>query len=245
MVSALIITNANQSQEVTYMILTIADLFSADDLAEIRKDLALVQWRDGAETAGATAKAVKRNEQADLSSRAGTRLKEKLGKMIESHPVLLAYARPAQFTRLLISRTRNGGGYGHHVDNPFMDMGGGKRVRTDLSFTLFLNEPDDYEGGDLSIELAGVTHRVKEKAGDLVIYPSTTLHAVEPVTSGERLVCIGWIESLVRSGEEREILFDLENLKAELASRYDANSPEMLILSKTSANLKRMWMKSG
>lgn len=223
------------------MILTIADLLSEQELDNIQRTLGTLAWRDGAETAGATARAVKRNEQADLTSRAGARLREALQEAVRDHPVVDAYAQPARFTRPLISRSKDNGGYGLHIDNPFMEQPG-ERVRTDLSFTLFLSPPEAYEGGELTIELAGVTHRVKEKAGDMVIYPSTTLHRVEPVTKGERIVCVGWIESRIRSAEDREILFDLINLKAELSQSHDPNSPEMLVLTKTIANLKRKWM---
>ncbi len=223
------------------MMLTIDGLLSSEDLAQVEKDLKLIAWRDGAETAGAVARAVKKNEQADLSSRGGVRLRELLSSRIEAHPVLQAFARPAIYSNLLISRTRNGGGYGLHVDNPFMRHGS-RSLRTDLSFTLFLSPPDSYEGGELSIELSGVTHQVKGEPGDVVIYPSTTLHGVAPVTSGERIVCVGWIESTVRSGDQREMLFDLENLRAELLQSHDPNSAEMLMLAKTTANLKRMWV---
>lgn len=224
------------------MVLTIDSLLTPDELADIRKDLNLLVWKDGAETAGAVAKAVKRNEQADLTTRSGSKLREMLFEAITSHPVLLSYARPARFTRPMISRTRNNGGYGLHVDNPFMHTPEGQ-LRTDVSFTLFLSDPETYEGGELTIEMSGLSHQVKGQAGDIVLYPSTTLHGVAPVTSGERIVCIGWIESSVRSAEQREILFDLDNLRAELLRSHDPNSPEMLTFSKTTSNLKRMWVE--
>lgn len=223
------------------MILTISNVIPDHDLADIRKDMEKLQWRDGAETAGGMARIVKRNEQADLSSQIGKRLRERFQAALTSHPVVTSFARPLKFTRPMISRTRDGGGYGLHVDNPFMGSGA-QHLRTDLSFTLFLNSPEDYEGGELSIEHSGSTQNIKENAGDVVIYPSTSLHQVKPVTSGERLVCIGWIESHVRSAEHREILFDLDNLKAELGKTHKPTSGELLMLSKTLANLKRMWM---
>lgn len=223
------------------MILTIGHALSEQVLETILKDLTLVTWRDGTETAGAVARTVKQNDQADLSSRAGARIREVLFEHISRHPVLAAFARPAKYSRFLISRTRKGGGYGLHVDNPFMPSAT-DLIRTDLSFTLFLTSPEDYEGGELAIEAAGLTQKVKGEAGDLILYPSTSLHQVKTVTSGERIVCVGWIESQVRSHEKREILFDLENLKAELFRKHDANSMEMLMLAKTMANLKRMWI---
>ncbi len=224
------------------MILTVGGLLSEDELKKIHEDLKTLSWRDGAETAGGVARTVKKNEQADLTSRNGVKLRERLEAKLQAHPVLLAYARPARWTRPLISRSRDSGGYGLHIDNSFMQSGR-QRVRTDLSFTLFLSDPQSYEGGQLAIEVAGMTHRVKGEAGDVVIYPSTTLHQVTPVTSGERIVCVGWMQSRVRSAEQREMLFDLEVLKAELGKKLDPNCGEMLTLSKTMANLKRMWLE--
>lgn len=223
------------------MFLTIGQLISPSELSEIRKALGLLNWRPGVETAGATARAVKRNEQVDLTTSVGKKLQDRLKSAIFGHPIVQAYGRPARMSPPMISRTRNGGGYGLHIDNSTMGRGA-DTVRTDLSYTLFLNDPESYEGGHLAIELAGTTQRAKCVAGDLVIYPSTTLHGVEPVTSGERIVCVGWIQSQIRSGDQRELLFDLENLKAELSRTHDANSAEMLTLAKTMGNLKRMWM---
>jgi PKHD-type hydroxylase len=140
----------------------------------------------------------------------------------------------------MISRTGPGGGYGRHIDNAFMGTGE-RRLRTDLSFTLFLSDPATYEGGELDVETPAGQHLAKPAAGDLVLYPSTTLHEVRPVTSGERIVCVGWIESSIRDAAAREILFDLENLRATLATQHAPQSPEMLTLSKTVANLLRLW----
>ena len=220
------------------MLITIAGLLPEPELAEVRTDLTALTWGDGAETAGHVAGAVKENSQADLSSRIGASLRERLKKAITTHSVLRAAAQPRQFSKLLISRTQTGGGYGLHVDNPFMGDGAAQ-LRTDLSFTLFLSDPEDYDGGELSIEHVGLTQRLKPLAGDLVLYPSTSLHEVRPVTRGTRFACVGWIESAVRAPEDREILFELENLRASLSGRLDPQSLDMLTLSKALANLKR------
>ena len=166
--------------------------------------------------------------------------KKMLDEAIRAHPVLAAAAQPRRFSPLLVSRTQDGGTYGLHVDNPFMGTGEA-RLRTDLSFTLFLSEPDSYEGGELEINHAGNTHHAKAPAGDLVLYPSTSLHQVRPVTAGQRIVCVGWIESSIRDAAAREILFDLENLRATLGQTHDVRSPEYLTLSKSIANLMRLW----
>ncbi len=222
------------------MLITLASILTPEQAAEIRTGADGLTWRDGAETAGASARKVKRNEQADLTVGQGPRLKRILQEAVENHPVLRAAAQPRRFSPLLLSRTGPGGGYGRHVDNPFMGRGEA-RLRSDLSYTLFLSDPATYEGGELAVDAAGGEHLIKPAAGDLVLYQSTTLHEVRTVTSGQRLACVGWIESTVRDTAAREILFDLENLRATLARSLPAQSPELLTLSKTFSNLLRLW----
>lgn len=222
------------------MFLTLSGVLDAGQLATATELAATLRWVDGAATAGPVARTVKHNEQADLTSRTGAKLRDMLGEAIRAHPVLAAAAQPRRFSSLLVSRTEDGGTYGLHVDNPFMGTGEA-RLRTDLAFTLFLSEPDSYEGGELEINHAGITHHAKAAAGDLVLYPSTSLHQVRPVTSGQRIVCVGWIESSIRDTAAREILFDLENLRAALGQTHDVHSPEYLTLSKSIANLMRLW----
>jgi PKHD-type hydroxylase len=220
------------------MLITISDLLDAESLSEVKQLVATLAWKDGAQTAGVTAAQVKHNQQADLTSRMGAKLRKLLMAAIVTHPVFVAAARPRQFTPLLVSKTGNGGGYGLHVDNPFMGTAAGQ-IRTDVSFTLFLSDPDTYQGGELVIEHAGATQSLKLKAGDMVVYPSTSLHQVAPVSKGERVVCVGWAESLIARPDDRETLFDLANLKATLSETHDPQSPEMLTLSKAIANLLR------
>ena len=220
------------------MLITIANLLDLAALQQVRELLPTLRWKDGAETAGATAREVKQNLQADLTSRTGVKIRDIVTSSIEAHPVLQAAAQPARFSKLILSKTEQGGGYGLHVDNAFMPIGDDK-LRTDLSFTLFLSEPAEYVSGELQIENAGQSMRFKPNAGDLVLYPSTSLHQVNAVSSGTRLVCVGWIESRIRRADDRETLFDLINLKAELDAHHDAQSAELLVLSKTIANLLR------
>jgi len=222
------------------MMITLSSVLSPDQVQKVTRLVSGLSWRDGATTAGAVARQVKRNEQADLSGATGTSVKKLLMEAIEHHPVLRAAAQPRRFSPLIISRAGKGGGYGRHVDNAFMGSGD-RRLRTDLSFTLFLSGPSTYEGGELAVDTPSGEHVVKPEAGDLVLYPSTTLHEVRPVSSGERIVCVGWIESAVRDAAGREILFDLENLRATLAQQHGAQSPEMLTLTKTISNLLRLW----
>ncbi|WP_299329611.1 Fe2+-dependent dioxygenase [Parasphingopyxis sp.] len=222
------------------MILKITAIEEAETIAALQKKIAELSWRDGRETAGSVAKAVKQNMQADLRSSAGRRLHDELLTVVSQNPVVKAAARPRRLSRLLISKMADGGHYGAHVDNAMMGSGE-TRLRTDISFTLFLTEPADYQGGELVIDAAGATQSIKGAAGELVLYPSTSIHHVEKVTAGERIACVGWIESIVADQAQRELLFDLENLRVSLRQSQLAQSAELLTLDKTIANLMRMW----
>lgn len=222
----------------TFLILSQAVPTSTlDALSGAMSDLT---WRDGKETAGRTAKRVKVNEQADLTSAAGQTITKAIGSALKSHPVFKAAARPRRMSKLLLSRTENNGRYGAHIDNALMGKGAA-RMRTDLSFTLFLSEPDSYDGGELTVHTTGATQSFKGDRGDLVLYGSTYIHEVAPVTRGERLVCVGWVESLVADEAKRSMLFDLENLKVSLRGQLPEGAGELLMLDKTIANLLRMW----
>ncbi|MEM9705891.1 MAG: Fe2+-dependent dioxygenase [Pseudomonadota bacterium] len=224
------------------MFITISDLLNRSALDRIADLIGGLEWRDGRKTAGRTARKVKRNEQADLSSPAGKTLSDLVQKAITDDPVLQAAARPRVFSNLLVSRMGIDGSYGPHVDNAIMRKGGAA-IRTDLSFTIFLTPPDAYDGGELILHDAGVTQSIKAEAGDLVLYPSTFVHEVAPVTSGERFVCVGWIESLIADAQHRALLFDLENLRASLRTTLPGQSAELITLDKTIANLLRLWAK--
>ena len=225
------------------MLLVINAIDDAGHLAALAERIALLEWRDGRETAGAVAREVKRNLQAAMDSTAGRRLADELLPLIADNSVLKAAAQPRRFSPLIISKTADGGHYGPHVDNALMGKGAG-RVRTDLSFTLFLTPPDQYEGGELVVHTAGMTQEVKGEAGHLVLYPSGSIHEVRPVTRGERIVCIGWIESMIADSTRREMLFDLENLRSSLRRQLPSQSAELLTLDKTIANLLRMWAQA-
>jgi len=225
------------------MILVINVLEDADHRAAIAERIAMLTWRDGRETAGSVARQVKRNEQAAMNSPAGRALQDELSQLVSDNMVVKAAAQPRRFSPVIISRTGVGGKYGAHVDNALMGRGA-QRLRTDLSFTLFLTPPGEYEGGELVIHAAGMTQELKGEAGNLVLYPSGSIHEVKPVTKGTRIVCIGWIESTVADPAQREMLFDLENLRTALRQQLPAQSVELLTLDKTMANLLRMWARS-
>lgn len=224
------------------MILKIAAFTDAATRETLAHKLEPLEWRDGAATAGKVARAVKHNLQARMNNAAGRAIAAALMPLIAENRVLEAAARPRRFSPLIISKTHGGGRYGAHIDNALMGKGG-ERLRTDLSFTLFLSNASDYEGGELVIHTAGITQEVSGDWGELVLYPSTSIHEVKPVTRGERVVAVGWIESLIADPGARELLFDMENLRTSLRARLDLQSPEMLTLDKAIANLTRMWAR--
>jgi PKHD-type hydroxylase len=187
----------------------------------------------GKATAGWHAKEVKHNEQAKGATADSVTAKVK--DLLLAHPVFKAAARPKQFVRLLVSRYRPGMAYGTHVDDALVDG-----IRTDLSFTLFLSEPESYSGGELVIEGNNGETVVKLPSGSLVLYPTASLHRVNPVTMGERLAVVGWVRSYVRSPEQREILFDLDNVVAALRESH-VERAVLDRLFKVRANLLRMW----
>ncbi|HCH65106.1 MAG TPA: Fe2+-dependent dioxygenase [Deltaproteobacteria bacterium] len=226
------------------MLLTVSSVVSKELLNDITALATTLSWTDGTSTAGATARAVKHNLQADLSTGSGAVMRTRLLDAIRSHPLVRSAARPHRFSRLLLSRTEPGGGYGAHVDNALMGRGN-QQIRTDISFTLFLSDPESYTGGELEVERPGMVHSLKPQAGDLVMYPATNLHRVAPVTKGSRLVCVGWIQSTIPDQQQREVLMDLENVRVALRSQHSVQSAEMLVLQKTIANLTRMWARLG
>jgi PKHD-type hydroxylase len=222
------------------MILSIVAIPESEKLSEIQEAIGKLEWRDGKATAGKVAARVKVNEQAVLTSHAGRAVKQMLLPMIEDNPIVKAAARPRRTSPLLISKTENGGHYGAHVDNSLMAKGD-TRIRTDISFTLFLSDPATYEGGELVVQTAGLTQTIKEAAGNLVLYPASSIHEVRPVTSGTRIVAVGWIESLVRDASQRELLLDLQNSRNSLRAKLPEGAPELLMIDKSIANLMRMW----
>ena len=220
--------------------IVIADILTEAELTYARGTLANADWRDGATTAGGLARTVKRNEQADLTSRAGQSLHALLTRRIFEHTVFQAFCRPRRMTRLLVSKTVTGGGYGDHIDNALMGPLE-DRLRVDIAFTLFLSAPDSYEGGALSIDTPLGRQSVRLNAGTMVAYAARSIHKVDTVTAAERLVCVGWAESLIRHSEQRDILWDLERLRTELVAKQ-ASADALLTLDRAFANLLRQWV---
>lgn len=216
------------------MILPIGNVLTSAEVAAVREELATLRFEDGKATAGWHAKSVKNNRQAAGNAR-GDALKARLTERILANEVFVMAVRPKALTPLLVSRYEPGHAYGSHVDDAL--MGG---MRTDVSFTLFLSELESYEGGELVIEMPSGDERIKLQAGALVAYASTSLHHVSAVTAGERLAAVGWARSFIRDAGRREILFDLDRARRALFAR-EGKSGEFDLLSKSTANLFRMW----
>ena len=218
------------------MMLVIDGLFDEGTVTALREAAEALDFADGAATAGAMARRVKANDQATATPERDALL-AKVSTTVRAHPVFLSAARPHRISPLIVSRYREGQTYGSHVDDAL--MGG---LRTDLSFTLFLSEPETYDGGALVIEDSFEARAIKLGAGEMILYPSTSLHRVEPVTRGARLAVVGWVQSRVRDAGRREILFDLDRSVAELQA---GGADELLDrLAKTRSNLLRMWAEA-
>ncbi len=192
-------------------------------------------WRPGQETAGWHARGVKNNRQLDRQTPLHHALEAEVRSAMENHPLVQAAAFPRCLHGLLFSRMGPGEGYGRHVDNAWMAGG-----RADLSFTLALCAPESYGGGDLVLESPHGEERVRLPAGHAIVYPSTSLHRVEPVAWGERLVSVGWIESRIRHGEQRELLFELDTARRALHQR-EGKGEVFDLISRSYSNLLRWW----
>ncbi len=221
------------------MILCVADVLDEEQLEHMRERLSQVDFRDGRETAGWHARTVKRNTQADGTSDVVARLREKANAAIEGNPLFQLAVRPKVVKPVMFSRYEPGMEYGNHVDDGIMGGRGGV-IRTDVSFTLFLSDPASYDGGELVTDTTAGEQTYKLPAGSMVIYPSSTLHRVEPVTRGERLAAVGWAQSLVRDPAQREILFDLDTARRQIFQN-EGKTHEFDLMTKSVANLLRMW----
>ncbi len=218
------------------MQMLIAGILSPDDLAQVRQAFDQAQFVDGRETAGWAAKTVKNNLQARVGDPALDGVRAIVSERLRTNALLQMAARPRHITPLLFAQYRDTMTYGTHVDDALM-----QGIRTDISFTLFIDEPDTYQGGELVIETSAGENPIKGPAGSLYIYPSNTLHRVDAVTSGTRRVAVGWAQSQVRNAEQREILFDLDTARRTIFAA-SGKTAEFDLMSKSVANLLRMWM---
>ena len=225
------------------MLLHLKNILRPDEIATARALLADdAGWIDGRSSAGAQALARKNNEQLAQDSPQAEQLRALVLAAVQRDPVFFSAALPRKIFNPLFNRYRGGSNhYGAHVDGAVLhSRHPAQWVRTDLSCTLFLSQPDEYDGGELVMRLPQGERRIKLPAGDLVLYPGTTLHEVTPVTRGARVASFFWVESMVRSGEQRQLLFEMDMALLKLRERGDADDA-VVQLTGTYHNLLRMW----
>ena len=226
------------------MLLHIREVLNADELRSARSTLAGAPWGDGRRTAGVQSAIAKRNEQLPPDCAEARALQQLVLAALNRHHGFFSAALPKRVFPPLFSRYAGAtNAFGSHVDNAvrFIPGGQGERVRTDISCTLFLADPADYDGGELIVEDTFGAQSVKLAAGDMVLYPGTSVHRVAPVTRGARLACFFWIESMVRSDERRRLLYDMDLHLMRLRESVGEADPAVIGLTGTYHNLLRFW----
>jgi PKHD-type hydroxylase len=224
------------------MLTTIEQVLSKDEVRQFRCYLDQAQWQDGADTAGALARRVKSNLQLDDQSEVAISLGHHILRNLGSHPRFISAALPRKIYPPKFNRYQNGGNYGTHIDSALMHIPGTHlQLRSDLAATLFLCEPDEYDGGELEIDDEFGVQTIKLSAGDMVLYPASSMHRVLPVTRGDRVASFFWIESLVGDDGERTLLFDLDEAIRNIAPVSEAEEKNLLKLTGIYHNLLRRW----
>lgn len=226
------------------MLICVPDVLSKAEVADFRRVMDASPWEDGRSTAGAQSAMVKKNEQLPPDSEAARMLGNRIISALAANPRFVSAAIPKQIFPPLFNRyaASNGHHFGIHVDNAVRgDRLTGLRIRTDLSVTLFLSEPEEYDGGELVIEDFYGSHDVKLPAGHLVLYPSTSLHMVTPVTRGMRVASFFWLQSMIRDAQARSLIFDLDTAIQALVERLGRDDPETVKLTGIYHNLIRYW----
>jgi PKHD-type hydroxylase len=222
------------------MLVVIPEILDLDRLARCREHLARADWQDGRITAGPQSAQVKVNQQLLETDPAARDMSDLVLQALEQSPLFLSAALPRHVFPPLFNRYGPGMSFGAHIDNAIRQVPGtAHRLRTDLSATLFLSDPADYEGGELMVDDAYGAHAVKLAAGDMVLYPASSLHRVMPVTRGVRLAAFFWIQSMVRDDGERTLLFDLDGAIQRVATLTD--DPAVVQLTGLYHNLLRRW----
>ncbi|HWS53078.1 MAG TPA: Fe2+-dependent dioxygenase [Pyrinomonadaceae bacterium] len=223
------------------MLLRIPDVLTAGQVAECRRALERAEWVDGRVTAGHQSARAKDNLQLPESHPEARRLGDLILGALESNPLFISAALPLKVFPPLFNRYEVGQSFGNHVDNAVRHVAGTPhRVRTDLSATLFLSAPEEYDGGELLVEDTYGLHRVKLPAGHMILYPASSLHRVQPVTRGARLASFFWVQSMVRDDGERTLLFDLDTAIQRLGAEAP-DHPSVVQLTSVYHNLLRRW----
>jgi PKHD-type hydroxylase len=221
------------------MLTCVPSVLSKDEVADFRRIMDASAWEDGRSTAGAQSALVKSNEQLPPDSEVARKLGNRILSALTSNPRFISAAFPPLFNRYAAA---DGHHFGIHVDNAVRgDRLTGLRIRTDLSVTLFLSEPGEYDGGELVVEDLYGSHEVKLPAGDLVVYPASSLHMVTPVTRGVRVASFFWLQSMIRDAHARSLIFDLDNAIQALVQRLGRDDPETVKLTGVYHNLIRIW----
>ena len=223
------------------MLLRIPSVLTAEQVSQCRQALAAAPWGDGRATAGNQSVQVKQNLQVPETHPVGRELGDMILRALEKHPLFLSAALPLKVVPPLFNRYEGGGTYGTHIDGAIWQIGGTPhRVRTDLSATLFLTAPEDYDGGELTVEDTYGPHTIKLPAGDMILYPGTSLHHVTPVTRGSRVSAFFWIQSMVRDDGQRTLLFDLDMAIQQVRGAVSEQGPAVQ-LTNVYHNLLRQW----
>lgn len=224
------------------MLITLENVLDKDMVRQFRTHLEKADWQDGAKTAGTLAKSAKRNEQLEDGVEPALGLGQHILRTLGNHPRFIAAALPHRIYPPKFNRYAGGGTYGAHVDSAVMPVPGTSlMVRSDVSVTLFLSEPEEYDGGELEIEDQFGVQAVKLAAGDMVLYPSSSLHRVTPVTRGARIASFFWVQSLVADAGARSLLFDLDQAIQGLTPAVAADNADLLALTGVYHNLLRRW----
>ena len=222
------------------MLLHIPDVLTGEQLADIRGKLDAAQWTDGRETVGAAGARVKHNLQLPDASPLRRDLGETILVALARNALFFSAALPLKYLPPRFNRYTGGGSYGFHVDGAVMNLSHGEQLRSDVSCTLFLNEPGEYDGGELVVSDTYGEHVVKLPAGDVIVYPSSSLHKVTPVTRGARLASFFWVQSMIRDDARRRMLFEMD-ASIETLRRAGADPGAVLQLTGVYHNLLRQW----
>lgn len=226
------------------MLTCVPEVLSRRDVADFRAIMDAADWEDGRSTAGAQSALVKNNQQLPPDSEIARALGNRVLSALTASPRFISAAIPLQIFPPLFNRysAADGHHFGIHVDNAIRgDRLTGLRIRTDLSVTLFLSEPEEYDGGELVVEDTYGSHEVKLGAGDLVLYPASSLHLVTPVTRGTRVASFFWLQSMIRDAHARSLIFDLDTAIQSLVERLGRDDPETVKLTGIYHNLIRYW----
>lgn len=222
------------------MLLHIPDVLTGEQVAGIRRKLDAADWADGRETVGTLGARVKRNLQLPDASPLKRELGETILVALAKNPLFFSAALPLKYLPPRFNRYEGGGEYGFHVDGAVMNLSHGEQLRSDISCTLFLNQPDEYDGGELVVSDTYGEHEVKLPAGDVVVYPSSSLHKVIPVTRGARLASFFWVQSMVRDDARRRLLYEMD-ASIETLRSSQADAAAVLQLTGIYHNLLRRW----